>query len=73
LSGYPAARFTRPGGPQEQLPEKGRAVHWRTTPGITSTVASKQISSGVEFKSGLNKMIDGVVECWNASAWSKAR
>ena len=41
--------------------------------GITDAVASQQIVDGDKFNSGLSKLIDGVVECMNASVWAKAK
>ena len=38
---------------------------------ITDAVTSKQIVDGDKFASGLGKMIDGVVDCLNASLWAK--
>jgi hypothetical protein len=35
------------------------------------TVARRQIVDEAKFKDGLGKVIDGVVECLNASAWAK--
>jgi hypothetical protein len=41
--------------------------------GITDAVANKQIVDGDKFSAGLSKVIDGVVDCMNASVWAKAR
>ena len=41
--------------------------------GITDAVANKQIVDGDKFNSGLSKLIDGVVDCLNASVWNKAQ
>jgi hypothetical protein len=41
--------------------------------GITDAVANQQIVDGDKFNSGLSKLIDGVVECMNASVWAKAK
>jgi hypothetical protein len=41
--------------------------------GINEAVANKQIVDGDKFNSGLSKMIDGVVDCMNASVWNKAQ
>ena len=38
---------------------------------ITDAVANKQIVDPNKFQSGLSKVIDGVVDCLNASAWAK--
>ena len=36
-------------------------------------VASRQIVNEAQFKEGLGKLIDGAVECLNASAWARGR
>jgi hypothetical protein len=41
--------------------------------GITDAVANKQIADGNKFNAGLSKVIDGVVDCMNASVWAKAK
>jgi hypothetical protein len=41
--------------------------------GITDAVANKQIVDGDKFNTGLGKVIDGVVDCMNASVWAKAK
>jgi hypothetical protein len=41
--------------------------------GITDAVANKQIVDGDKFNAGLGKVIDGVVDCMNASVWAKAK
>lgn len=38
---------------------------------ITDAVASKQIADADRFTAGLSAIIDGVVECLNASVWAK--
>jgi hypothetical protein len=40
---------------------------------MSSAVASLQIVDQERFKDGLCKVIDGAVECLNASVWAKAR
>ena len=40
---------------------------------ITEAVTNKQIVDDAKFKDGLGKVIDGVVQCLNASAWSAAK
>jgi hypothetical protein len=37
---------------------------------ITEAVSSKDIVDDGKFKDGLSKVIDGVVQCLNASAWA---
>jgi hypothetical protein len=39
--------------------------------GIAGAVESKQIADGDKFNAGLGKVIDGVVDCMNASVWAK--
>jgi hypothetical protein len=41
--------------------------------GIDESVANKQIVDKDKFNSGLSKMIDGVVDCMNASVWNKVQ
>ena len=38
---------------------------------ITDAVAAKQIVDADRFTAGLSSIIDGVVECLNASVWAK--
>ena len=38
---------------------------------MSDAVASRQIIDEAKFKDGLGKIVDGVVECLNASAWAK--
>lgn len=38
---------------------------------LTEAVINRDIVDEVKFKDGLGKIIDGVVECLNASAWAK--
>jgi len=40
---------------------------------VSSAVASREIVDEEKFKAGLSKAIDGVVECFNASVWAKAK
>ncbi len=35
-------------------------------------VTNKQIADGGKFQDGLGKVIDGVVDCMNASVWAKS-
>jgi len=37
---------------------------------LTEAVANREIVDEIKFKDGLGKIIDGTVECLNASAWS---
>lgn len=41
--------------------------------GVAGAVESKQIVDGDKFNAGLSKVIDGVVDCMNASVWAKAK
>jgi hypothetical protein len=38
---------------------------------MTDAVMNKQIIDADKFRDGLGKIIDGVVQCLNASAWAK--
>jgi hypothetical protein len=38
---------------------------------MTDAVAGRQIIDEIKFRDGINKVIDGTVECLNASAWKK--
>lgn len=38
---------------------------------LTEAIANRDIVDETKFKDGLGKIIDGVVECLNASAWAK--
>jgi hypothetical protein len=40
---------------------------------ISNAVATRQIVDQAKFKDGMGKVIDGVVECLNASIWAKAK
>ena len=39
---------------------------------LTEAVINHDILDEVKFKDGLGKVIDGVVQCLNASAWGKS-
>ena len=39
----------------------------------TDAIAGKDIIDPSKFQDGLGKLIDGVVQCLNASAWSKTK
>ncbi len=39
---------------------------------MTDAVMNKQIHDADKFRDGLGKIIDGVVQCLNASAWAKS-
>ncbi len=39
---------------------------------LTDAVMNKDVVDAEKFRDGLGKIIDGVVECLNASAWAKA-
>jgi len=39
---------------------------------MTESIASRDIADEAKFKEGLTKVIDGTVECLNASIWAKA-
>ena len=39
---------------------------------LTEAVASREIVDEQKFKAGLSKVIDGTVDCLNASTWARA-
>lgn len=39
----------------------------------TDAIAGSDIIDGGKFQDGLSKVIDGVVQCLNASVWAKAK
>lgn len=39
---------------------------------LTEAIANKDILDEGKFKDGLGKIIDGVVQCLNSSAWAKS-
>lgn len=41
--------------------------------GGAGAVENKQVVDGDKFNAGLGKVIDGVVDCLNASVWAKAK
>jgi hypothetical protein len=40
---------------------------------ITEAVSQKEIMDQDKFREGLGQIVDGTVQCLNASAWSKAK
>ena len=40
---------------------------------LTDAIANKDIVDEGKFKDGLGKIIDGVVQCLNSSAWAKTQ
>ena len=41
--------------------------------GATDAVAGKEIVDPNKFQDGLGKVVDGVVQCLNASSWAKTK
>jgi hypothetical protein len=41
--------------------------------GVADAVASREIIDPQKFQDGLGKVIDGVVECFNASSWGAGK
>ena len=41
--------------------------------GLADAVASREVMDADKFREGLGKVIDGVVECLNASAWARVK
>jgi hypothetical protein len=40
---------------------------------MTEAIASRDIVDEAKFREGLSKVIDGTVQCLNASSWAKSR
>ena len=40
---------------------------------ITEAIAQKDIVDETKFRDGLGQIVDGTVQCLNASTWSKAK
>jgi hypothetical protein len=40
---------------------------------MTDAISAREIVDPEKFKSGISLVIDGVVQCLNASAWAKGR
>jgi hypothetical protein len=38
---------------------------------LTDAVANREIVDEVKFREGLSKLVDGTVECLNASSWAR--
>ena len=45
----------------------------QTALSMSNAVANRQIVDQEKFKDGMGQVIDGVVECLNASVWAKAK
>ena len=39
---------------------------------MTDAVAKREIVNPAQFREGVSRVIDGVVQCMNASAWAKS-
>jgi hypothetical protein len=44
----------------------------QTAISMGEAVANRQITDEVKFKDGLTQIVNGIVECLNASSWAKA-
>jgi len=51
-------------------PENSKSGH--SGDSVTGAFASQEIVNETKFKEGLSRMIDGAVECLNASCWGRA-
>jgi hypothetical protein len=38
---------------------------------VSDAISQRQITDAAKFKEGLGRMIDGAIECLNATAWAK--
>ncbi|HYU46347.1 MAG TPA: hypothetical protein VEK84_09240 [Terriglobales bacterium] len=58
-------------GSQSGQQKKDSAVSFVTAAlQLTEAVANREIVDEAKFKEGLSKVIDGTVECLNASSWA---
>lgn len=58
-------------GSQSGQQKKDSAVSFVTAAlQLTEAVANREIVDEIKFKEGLSKVIDGTVECLNASSWA---
>jgi hypothetical protein len=39
---------------------------------MSDAIAAREIVNPEQFKDGISRIIDGVVQCMNASAWTKS-
>lgn len=54
--------------------KRGAALSFlQETLSISQALASRHITDEEKFKTGLGKMIDGAVDCLNASAWAREK
>jgi hypothetical protein len=51
----------------------GRGIRGTGHDSLTESVANREIVDEVKFKEGLGKVIDGTVQCLNASSWAQAK
>jgi len=59
-------------GGQSGQQKKDSAVSFVTAAlQLTEAVANREIVDETKFKEGLSKVIDGTVECLNASSWAR--
>jgi hypothetical protein len=59
-------------GSQSGQQKKDSAVSFVTAAlQLTEAVANREIVDEAKFKEGLSKVIDGTVECLNASSWAQ--
>jgi hypothetical protein len=54
--------------------KKDSAISFVTTAlQLSEAVANREIVDEEKFKAGLSKVIDGIVDCLNASSWSQTK
>ncbi|MDP9159647.1 MAG: hypothetical protein M3O09_05390 [Acidobacteriota bacterium] len=60
-------------GGKSGIEKKDAALSFlETALSLSDAVAGRQIVDETKFRDGINKVIDGTVECLNASAWKKS-
>lgn len=59
-------------GDQSGQQKKDSAISFVTAAlQLTEAVANREIVDEIKFREGLSKVIDGTVECLNASSWAR--
>ena len=69
VNGIEGLFSNRPGSDKKQ----GAMSFLESALSMTEAIESRQITDEPKFKEGLAKVIDGTVECLNASIWAKGK
>lgn len=61
-------------GPSTGAQKKSAALSFVSSAlSMTDAIANHEVVDAEKFQDGLGKVIDGVVQCLNASTWAKAK